>query len=117
MSPATKIFNYIRGEVRSAYGHEDFRGKSILFVGMDKIGQEILVRLCIEDVNLYFMDHSIQNYHAAYAICGSINPYTGVPIDITLNFHEGTLTVNGKVQALDGIGKTPYPQGIHDFYF
>ena len=69
---ASKIFNFVRGAVRSYYGEENLRGKRILVYGMDEIGQELLTMLCFDDVKLFFYDESITNYDKAHMICSSV---------------------------------------------
>jgi hypothetical protein len=124
ITTASQIFNFLRGAVRSSFGVEDFRGKRIIIVGMDKEGQDLLSMLCLDDVKLYFHDKSIVNYHQAHLVCGAVDVL--VPgevfgdIDILINLVEGYLTVDGNVSkdfTLDEIGDEPYEQGIHEFYF
>lgn len=116
ITKAVEFFQYLRGAVRSAYGEETFRGKSILFIGMDKIGQDILLRLCLDGVSLFFADHRVSSYYQAHTVCGQVSPYQGEPVDITLDFESNTLTVNGKLHPLPKLDKESYIQGIHDFY-
>lgn len=113
---ASELFQYLRGAIRAAYGQEDFRGKSILFVGMDRIGQELLLRLCLEEVNIFFTDYRLSRYHQAHTVCRQVSPHNGEPVDITLNFENKILIVNGKRHSLTKRGQVPYTQGIHDFY-
>jgi hypothetical protein len=113
---ATELFQYLRGAVRSAYGTEDFRGKSVLFIGMDRIGQELLLRLCLDEVSLFFADHRVTNYYQAHAVCGQVSPHRGEPVDITVDFENKTLVVKGKSLPLPKLGQEAYTQGIHDFY-
>lgn len=113
---ASELFQYLRGAVRSAYGKEDFRGKSILFVGMDRIGQELLLRLCLEEVNLFFTDYRLSRYHQAHTVCRQVSSHNGEPVDITLDLENKILIVNGKRHSLAKLGQVPYTQGIHDFY-
>lgn len=120
---ASKIFNFVRGAVRSYYGEENLRGKRILVYGMDEIGQELLTMLCFDDVKLFFYDESISNYDKAHMICSSIevmvrgNVYDN--LDIFIDLVEGTILVgdnDSKLFPIDEIGNDPYNQGIHEYY-
>ena len=120
---ASRIFNFIRGAVRSVYGIEDFRGKRIIVNGMDETGQDLLVMLCFDDVKLFFHDPSISNYNRAHMICGSIE--TMIPgtsynnIDVFVDLINGTILIgdNGaKLFPIKDIGDDPYNQGIHEYY-
>ncbi len=114
---AYEVFQYLRGAIRGAYGVEELRGKSILIKGMDTVGQELLVRLCLPEVDLYFLDSSIQNYYQAHQICGHTAPYPfDIGVDIIVDFEERVLQVNGMTRPLDLIEDDPYEQGIHQFY-
>lgn len=121
---ASQIFNFLRGAVRSAFGIEDFRGKRIVLVGMNEIGQELLSMLCLDDVKLFFFDKSITNYSQAHMICGGVAPMLPgnslEDIDILVNLGEGVLLVDGNVskdfQLADIDGNDPYNQGIHEYY-
>ena len=114
---AYKVFQYLRGAIRGAYGVEEFRGKAILIKGMDTVGQELLVRLCLPDVNIYFLDSSVSNYYEAHRICEYVIPYPfDLGMDIIIDFNERILAVNGVEYSLDLIEDNPYEQGIHQFY-
>ena len=120
---ASKIFNFVRGAVRSYYGEENLRGKRILVYGMDEVGQELLTMLCFDDVKLFFYDESISNYDKAHMICSSVevmvrgNVYDN--LDIFIDLIEGTILVGdneSKLFPIDKIGNDPYNQGIHEYY-
>ncbi len=120
---ASRIFNFIRGAVRSYYGEENLRGKRIIVSGMDEIGQDLLTMLCFDDVKIFFNDSSISNYHKAHMICGSVevmvpgNVYSD--IDIFIDLLGGTILVgdnDSKLFPIDEIGDDPYEQGIHEYY-
>jgi hypothetical protein len=120
---ASKIFNFVRGAVRSYYGEENLRGKRILVYGMDEIGQELLTMLCFDDVKLFFYDDSISNYDKAHMICSSVevmvrgNVYDN--LDVYIDLVEGTVLVGdneSKLFPIDKIGNDPYNQGISEYY-
>jgi hypothetical protein len=120
---ASKIFNFVRGAVRSYYGEENLRGKRILVYGMDEIGQELLTMLCFDDVKLFFYDDSISNYNKAHMICSSVevmvrgNVYDN--LDVYIDLVEGTVLVGdneSKLFPIDKIGNDPYNQGISEYY-
>ncbi len=121
---ASQIFNFLRGAVRSAFGIEDFRGKRIVLIGMDSVGQELLAMLCFDDVKLFFFDPSVVNYSQAHLVCGNVEPI--VPgnaledIDIYVDLGEGVLCVDGNVSKRFNIkdidGGDAYNQGIHEYY-
>jgi hypothetical protein len=119
---AIQIFNFLRGAIRSSFGVEDFRGKRIVVVGTDTIGQELLSLLCFDNVSLFFVDNSLVNYNKAHMICKSVNVIANseVDIDIIIDFTEGYVCVNGNSSTKDfnisDIGDDPYNQGIHEYY-
>jgi len=119
---ATKIFNFLRGAVRSAYGKEDFRGKKILLVGMENLGQELLTMLCLDDVELLFWDKGIMKYDKAHQICSSVGflEETEDGIDILIHLIDGYVIVESNSKSKDfkicDISDDPYNQGIHEFY-
>lgn len=114
---ASSVFHYLRGAIRGDSGVEDFRGKSILVIGMDTIGQDLLARLCFDGVNLFFLDNSLVNYNQAHVICGSVNLFEDqTDVDIVINLDEGFISYAGKHVPISEIGEDPYTQGIHEFY-
>lgn len=118
--PTTKVFNYIRGALRGAYGVEDFRGKSILIVGVNDFGQDLVSKICFdEEVNLYFQvdrARGLKNYLNAFTVCALVEPWEGQEIDITIDTLSQKITVDNTTTSFKGIGEDPYNQGIHDFY-
>jgi hypothetical protein len=123
MKQASRIFNFIRGAVRSVYGIEDFRGKRIIVYGMDGVGQALLTMLCFDDVKLFFHDSSIVNYQQAHLICSSVEPMisgnTYDDVDVFIDLVDGFIMVgdNNSVQfPIADIGDEPYEQGIHEYY-
>jgi hypothetical protein len=120
-NPATtKVFNYVRGALRGAYGIEDFRGKSVLIIGVNDFGQDLVSKICFdEEVSLYFqVDQrgSLQNYLNAFMVCALVEPWDGQEVDIVVDTLAQQVTVNGTVAAFEEIGENPYAQGIQDFY-
>ena len=87
----SKVFNYIRGALRGAYGVEDFRGKSILVIGVNDFGQDLVSKICFdEEVQLYFQvdeARGLQNYLNAFAICALVEPWEGQPVNIIVDFN------------------------------
>ncbi len=120
-NPATtKVFNYVRGALRGAYGIEDFRGKSVLIIGINEFGQDLVSKICFdEEVSLYFqVDQrgSLQNYLNAFTVCALVAPWDGHEVDIVVNTLTQQVTVNGTTSDFEEIGENPYAQGIQDFY-
>ena len=66
------VFNYIRGALRGTYGVEDFRGRSILVIGVNRFGQDIVSKLCFdEEVKLFFVGspgEELGNYLNAFNV-------------------------------------------------
>jgi len=116
----TKVFNYMRGAIRGAYGAEDFRGKSVLIVGVNDFGQDLVSKVCFdEEVHLYFKvdeDKGLKNYLNAFTVCAFVEPWAGQEIDIVVNTLSQKITVGGTTINFKEIGEDPYNQGIHDFY-
>jgi len=113
---ATKVFQFLRGAVRAAYGMESFRDKTFLIVGMSRSGQELLNRLCIDGANIKFQDPNVSNYQRSFAICRGVDIYEGQDVDITVDFTKNYLQVKDKTFPINKIGDQPYTQGIHEFY-
>ncbi len=111
-----KVFQFLRGAVRSVYGIENFRNKTLLIIGMSRYGQELLNCLCIDGVNLKFQDPKISNYRRSFAVCRDVESYKGQSVDIIIDFSNRYLSVKGKTFPMDRIGENPYTQGIHEFY-
>jgi len=111
-----RVFQFLRGAVRGAYGEENFRNKTLLIIGMSRSGQELLNRLCIDGVNIKFQDPKVSNYRRSFAVCRDVDIYEGEKTDIVVDFSNRHLTVKGKNFSLDRIGEDPYTQGIHEFY-
>ena len=117
---ATEIFAFLRGAVRGSYGIEDFRGLGVLFIEMGSVEKELLKRLNIDGVDLYFLDNCLINYNDAHMICPGALPYQNqrkVQILIDLANTKGpSVTVGPKTVVLPEFGEDPYTQGFHEFY-
>jgi hypothetical protein len=111
-----RVFNFLRGAIRSRYGVENLRDKTLLIIGMSKYGQKLLNRLCIEGVDLKFADPKISNYHRSFAVCKEVDFYQGQKADVIIDFTNGYICVKGKTFPMDKIGTRAYEQGIHEFY-
>lgn len=111
-----RIFQFLRGAVRSAYGVENFRGKTFLIVGMAKAGQELLNRLCIDGVDIKFQDPSLENYHKSFAVCRDVDAYEGQDVDIIVDFTNGFVCLKEKAFPINKIKNDAYNQGIGEFY-
>ncbi len=111
-----KVFQFLRGAVRSAYGTENFRNKTLLIIGMSRHGQELLNRLCIDGVNLKFQDPKVSNYRRSFAVCRDVEAYKGQDVDIIIDFSNKYLSIKEKTFPMDRIGENPYTQGVHEFY-
>ncbi len=118
--PTTKLFNYLRGAIRGAYGVEDFRGKSVLVIGVNSFGQDIVSKICFdEEVKLYFQvdtKQGLKNYLNAFTVCTLVEPWEGQEVDIVVDTLAEKVTINGTSIDFKYIGGEPYNQGIHDFY-
>jgi hypothetical protein len=118
--PTTKVFNYLRGALRGAYGVEDFRGKSVLIIGINDFGQDIVSKVCFdEEVKLYFQvdaSHGLKNYLNAFTVCALVEPWEGQEVNIVVDTLSQEVTVDNTTVSFSGIGEDPYNQGIHDFY-
>ena len=113
---AIQIFNFLRGAIRSSFGTEDFRGKRIVVVGMGKLGQDLLTMLCIDGVDVKFIDPKISNYHRSFMVCKEVDLYQGQKSDVIIDFTNGYLCVKGKTFPINKINNRAYEQGIHEFY-
>jgi hypothetical protein len=114
------VFHYIRGALRGNYGVEDFRGKSVLVIGVNRFGQDIVGKLCFDkEVKLFFVGspgQELMNYFYAFNICRAATPWQGESIDITIDTESKRVVIDGTAVRFEMIGEEPYKQGIHDFY-
>lgn len=111
-----RVFNFLRGAIRSAYGVETLRDKTLLIIGMSKYGQKLLNRLCIDGVDVKFSDPKVSNYHRSFAVCKEVDFYQGQKADVIVDFTNGYVCVKGKTFPIDRINNEAYNQGIHEFY-
>ena len=116
MRKATNIFQFFRGALRGAFGQEDLRGKTILFVGMGQSAQEVLNKICLDEVKIYFKDYSIQNYRSAHTVCTLVSPWLGESVDAVLDFEENQIVLKNKAFSFEHIRDDAYAQGIHEYY-
>ena len=115
MCPA-KLFQFIRGALRGAYGTEDLLGRRFLIIGVGTLGQAILGRLCLPEVDILVQEQSVGNYTKIFAVCGHVDVYDGSDRDVVIDTAEECLTVKGRRFSFSSIGDAPYTQGIHDNY-
>ena len=113
---ASKIFSFLRGALRGAYGQESLRDKRILIVGMGDLAQDLLAKLCVSDSHLFFTDPSVQNFYRAHTICGPVQPYQKADVDVIVDFTTDKITMRGKSFPLAEIRNDAYTHGIHEFY-
>jgi len=110
----------MRGALRGAYGAEDFRDKSVLIVGVNDFGQDLVSKICFdEEVHLYFKvdeDKGLKNYLNAFTVCALVEPWDGQAVDIVVDTLARKVTVDGTTISFKMVGEDPYNQGIHDFY-
>ncbi len=116
MNKDLRVFNFLRGAIRSRYGIEDLRNKTLLIIGMSRYGQKLLNRLCIDGVDVKFMDPKVSNYHRSFAVCKKVDFYRGQKADVIIDFTNGYVCVKGKTFPMDRINNEAYEQGIHEFY-
>lgn len=114
---ANSIFHFVRGAVRGSYGVEDFRGRRILIIGMDVVGQQLLTLFCMDGVKLFFLDNSLVNYDKAHMVCPQVRPFGEQQIEIIINLSGGFVSVNHKPFTISEIeDRDSYNQGIHAYY-
>jgi len=111
-----RVFNFLRGAIRSAYGIENLRNKTFLIIGMSRTGQGLLNRLCIDGVDVKFTDPKISNYHRGFTVCKEVEFYQGQKADVIVDFTNGYICVKGKTFPMNKIGSVSYEQGIQEFY-
>jgi hypothetical protein len=111
-----RVFNFLRGAVRSCYGIENFRDKTFLIIGMSRCGQLLLNRLCIEGVDVKFSDQKVSNYYRSFAVCKQVDHYQGQQTEVVVDFLNDYVCVQGKTFPMEQIGLEPYAQGIHEYY-
>jgi hypothetical protein len=116
ISKDLRVFNFLRGAVRSAYGIEDFRNKTFLIIGMSGAGQGLLNRLCLDGVDVKFADPKISNYYRSFAVCEGVSFYQGQRADVIVDFTNGYVCVKGRTFPINKIGNGPYEHGIQEFY-
>jgi len=116
MTTSHDIFQFLRGALRGAFGKEDLRGKTILFIGMGSLAQEVLNKICLDSVEIYFQDSSIHNYRSAHTTCTLVSPWLGESADVTLDFEKGQILVKDRPFLFDHILEDAYTQGIHQYY-
>jgi len=113
-----KIFHFVRGAIRSAYGIEDFRGKHYLLVGNSDLARDFLHRISsLTDITVSFQNLSLTGYSdAMVALCGRLmGPYNG-KADVVIDFDKEEIEIKGKPFPMKSIGEDPYNQGIHEYY-
>lgn len=112
----TKLFQFLRGALRGAYGIEDLTRRNFLIIGISAEGQDLLAKLCIPDTHLRFYDQSLCEYRRAFGVCGAVEFYDGQFSDVVVDFVQRVITIKGKSFSLDSISDNAYEQGIHTFY-
>jgi len=116
MTTSHDIFQFFRGALRGAYGREDLRGKTILFIGMGILAQNVLNRVCLDGVQIYFKDSSVQNYRNAHTTCTLVSPWLGESVDAVLDFEKEQIVLKDRPFPFDRILNDAYTQGIHEYY-
>lgn len=112
----TKLFQFLRGALRGAYGTEDLRSRKFLIVGPSKLGQEILGRLCLPDVDISVKDCSMVDYPKLFSVCGYVDTHGGEERDVIIDTIVQQIVLKGKSVPFSSIGDDAYTQGIHEFY-
>ena len=115
----TSVFQYLRGALRGAYGHESLQDKAVLIIGLEHYEDQELIRLFYgRSEKLYFAatEHHMAAYCLAVSLCPTLARWDGEEVDVTLNLETKLLKMRGKLGLLETIGEDPYTQGIHDFY-
>lgn len=116
MNQESQLFNFLRGALRGHFGVEDLRPHTFLFKKMTPDAQQVLTRLCIDGVSIYFTDPSVCRFYQTHVICGLVKIYAGEDIDVLLDFDNEIITVGSKSFPMNKISGDAYTQGIHEFY-
>jgi len=111
-----KLFQFLRGGLRGTYGTEDLTLRRFLVVGMSVSGQQLLSRICVPQVQVFFYDTNLLNYTQGFGICSSVGFCKNTASDVIIDFNTETLTIRGKSFPFQNIGENSYEQGIHEFY-
>ena len=111
-----KLFQFLRGGLRGAYGTEDLTLRQFLVIGMAVSGQQLLSRICIPQVRVSFYDTNLLNYTQGFGVCSSVGFCKEASSDVIIDFNTDTLTIQGKSFSFQHIGENAYEQGIHEFY-
>jgi len=112
----TKLFQFIRGALRGAYGTEDLQARTFLIIGVSRLGQDILGRLCLPGVDIRIQEHTLVFYTQVFGVCSHVDLHDNTPRDVIIDTMEENLTVKGKKFGFSSIGDDPYTQGIHEAY-
>ena len=112
----TKLFQFLRGALRGAYGTEDLRSRKFLIVGSSKLGHELLGRLCLPDVDVMVKDCSLVEYPKLFSVCGYVDSYSGEEREVVIDTISQQVVLKGKSVSFSSIGDDAYTQGIHEFY-
>lgn len=111
-----KLFQFIRGALRGAYGTEDLHSRKFLIIGVAPLGQAILGRLCLPEVDILVQERSVGNYTKIFAVCGHVDVYSGDFRDVIIDTESECVIVKNRKFLFSNIGDDPYSQGIHEAY-
>src|SRR5574338_200910 len=112
----TKLFQFLRGALRGAYGTEELRSRKFLIMVSSQLGHDLLRRLCLPDVDVLVKDCSMVNYPKLFSVCGYVGTYGGEERDVIIDTLAGEVVLKGKSVSFSFIGDDAYTQGIHEFY-
>lgn len=85
-------------------------------MGMGPLAQEVLNKICLDEVQIYFDDSSIQNYRSAHTVCTLVSPWLGESADVVLDFEKNEIRLKNRSFAFENILNDAYTQGIHEYY-
>jgi len=117
MMKAIRVFQFLRGALRGAYGKEDLRDKSFLIVGLGSLTTQLVQRLCLDEILLYISGVSLKDYNGAHSACEGVQSYEGQDLDVVIDTLNNYISVRGKSFPIGEIGNKPYDQGVSEFYF
>src|SRR5574338_1355836 len=99
----TKLFQFLRGALRGAYGTEELGSGRFLIIGSSQLGRDLLSRLCLPDVDVLVKDCSMVNYPKLFSVCGYVDTYGGEERDVIIDTIAGEVVLKGKSVSFSSI--------------
>lgn len=118
---ASKVFNFIRGAVRSINGWEDFSNINFLIVGTDGVGKELTKWISsAPDASVFFTNdprHALRQYQEVLEVEPNISYWDQTEnIDIVIDNVKEEVIIRNRKFSFDDLMEDSYTQGIHEFY-